>query len=376
VVFYEVFIRSFYDKVGNDGIGDFRGLIDKLDYLNDGDPNTDTDLGIGALWLMPMMKSPSYHGYDITDYYATEPDYGTMEDFEELLAACHARGIKVIIDHVLNHTSTQHPWFQQSAANQNNFRDWYVWSNTNPGITGPWGQNVWHSHSSGFYYGLFWGGMPDLNYRNEAVKNEMFDASDFWLEKGVDGFRLDAIKYLVEDGNQLENTPETFTLIEEFSERFKAAQEESFTIGEVWSSTSTVVPYVTGNKLDACFDFDLAESILSGVNNRVASGIKNQIENVVASYPGQRYGTFLTNHDINRVMDIFQNDVEKMKSASAIYLTLPGIPFVYYGEEIGMRGSGPDEEKRKPMQWNTSTNAGFSTANLGVRWVQTILRIT
>jgi len=361
VVFYEVFVRSFYDKVGNDGKGDFRGLIEKLDYLNDGDPNTDTDLGIGALWLMPMMKSPSYHGYDITDYYATHVDYGTMQDFEDLLDSCHARGIKVVIDHVMNHSSNQHPWFQQSAANQNNKRDWYVWSNNNPGFNGPWGQNVWHNHSSGFYYGVFWGGMPDLNYRNEAVKNELLDASDFWLAKGVDGFRLDAIKYLVEDGNQLENTPETFSLIEEFNQRFKAISEESFTIGEVWSSTSSVVPYVTGNKLDACFDFDLADRILNGVNTRVASGIKNQIETVVAAYPGQRYGTFLTNHDINRVMDYFQNNVEKMKSASAIYLTLPGIPFVYYGEEIGMRGSGPDEEKRKPMQWNTSTHAGFST---------------
>ena len=363
VVFYEVFIRSFYDKVGNDGRGDFRGLIDKLDYLNDGNSETDTDLGIGALWLMPMMKSPSYHGYDVTDYYATEPDYGTMQDFEELLAACHSRGIKVIIDHVMNHSSSQHPWFQQSVANQNDKRDWFIWSNANPGVNGPWGQNVWHNNSSGFYYGLFWGGMPDLNYRNQALKNEMLDASDFWLEKGVDGFRLDAIKYLVEDELQLENTPETFSLLEEFNQRFKAAQQESFTIGEVWSSTSSVVPYVTGNKLDACFDFDLADRILNGVNNRNSSVIKNQIETVVAAYPGQRYGTFLTNHDIDRVMNYFQNDVEKMKSASAIYLTLPGIPFIYYGEEIGMTGSGADEEKRKPMQWNTSSNAGFSTAN-------------
>lgn len=363
VVFYEVFVRSFYDKVGNDGRGDFRGLIEKLDYLNDGNPETDSDLGIGAIWLMPMMASPSYHGYDVTDYYATEPDYGTMQDFEELLEACHARGIKVIIDHVMNHSSSQHPWFQQSIANQNNKRNWYVWNNTNPGFTGPWGQNVWHNNSSGFYYGIFWGGMPDLNYRNQDLKNEMIAASEFWLNKGVDGFRLDAIKYLVEDGTQLENLPETFSLLEEFNQSFKTANQESFTIGEVWSSTSSIIPYVTNNKLDACFDFDLADRILNGVNTRNSSTIKNQIETVVSAYPGQRYGTFLTNHDINRVMDYFQNDVEKMKSASAIYLTLPGIPFIYYGEEIGMTGSGVDEEKRKPMQWNSSANAGFSTAN-------------
>lgn len=361
-VFYLVFIRSFFDGVGNDGIGDFRGLIEKLDYLNDGNPETTDDLGIGALWLMPMMASPSYHGYDISNYYATKPEYGSMDDFEALLEACHARGIKVVIDHVMNHSSSQHPWFQQSRNNQNNFRDWYVWSNTNPGFNGPWGQNVWHSHSSGFYYGVFWGGMPDLNYRHEPVKDEMLNASDFWLMKGVDGFRLDAIKYLVEDGNILENTPETFALLEEFHNRFKAANPESFTVGEVWSSTDNIIPYVTGNKLDACFDFDLADRIISGVNNRNPSTIRSQIENVIESYPGQRYATFLTNHDINRALDLFQNDMNRMKSAAAIYLTLPGIPFVYYGEEIGLVGSGPDENKRRPMQWNNGPNAGFSTA--------------
>lgn len=362
VVFYQVFVRSFFDKVGNDGIGDFRGLIEKLDYLNDGNPETTDDLGIGALWLLPMMASPSYHGYDITNYYATKTEYGSMEDFEALLEACHARGIKVVIDHVMNHSSSQHPWFVQSRNNQNEFRDWYVWSATNPGFIGPWGQVVWHTHSSGFYYGVFWGGMPDLNYRHEPVKEEMLNASDFWLQKGVDGFRLDAIKYMIEDGTQVENTPETFALLEEFNQRFKAANPESFTVGEVWSGTSDIIPYVTGNKLDACFDFDLADRIISGVNNRNPSLIRNQIENVVEAYPGQRYATFLTNHDINRVMDFFQNNQGKMRSAAAIYLTLPGIPFIYYGEEIGLNGSGPDEEKRKPMQWNTGPNAGFTTA--------------
>ena len=137
-VFYELFVRSFYDSDG-DGIGDFQGVIEKLDYLNDGNPNTDTDLGITALWLMPMMESPSYHGYDVTDYYTTEPDYGTMEDFEAFLDSAHARGIKVIIDLVLNHSSSQHPWFTQSANNSNGYRDWYVWSDTNPGIFRPLG---------------------------------------------------------------------------------------------------------------------------------------------------------------------------------------------------------------------------------------------
>jgi len=144
-VFYELFVRSFYDSDG-DGIGDFQGIIEKLDYLNDGDPNTETDLGVTAIWLMPMMESPSYHGYDVTNYYSTEPDYGSMADFEAFLEAAHQRGIKVIIDLVLNHSSSQHPWFSQSANSVNGFRDWYVWSDNNPGFSGPWGQGVWHGN--------------------------------------------------------------------------------------------------------------------------------------------------------------------------------------------------------------------------------------
>ena len=200
-VFYEIFVRSFYDS-NNDGIGDFRGIIDKLDYLNDGDSATTTDLGVTALWLMPMMKSPSYHGYDVSDYYSTNPQYGTMADFEELVTKAHAHGIKVIIDFVMNHTSDQIPWFTQSANNQNNYRDWYIWSPTNPGYTGPWGQTVWNYKNSAYYYAMFYSGMPDLNYRNPAVKTEMFNATNFWLGKGIDGFRLDAVKYLISFGTQ------------------------------------------------------------------------------------------------------------------------------------------------------------------------------
>lgn len=359
-VFYEIFVRSFYDSDG-DGIGDFRGIIEKLDYLNDGDPDTDTDLGITGIWLMPMMESPSYHGYDVTDYYATEPDYGTMEDFEALLDAAHDRGIKIIIDFVMNHTSDQHPWFQQSANSVGGYRDWYLWSDSNPGFIGPWGQAVWHPRNGGFYYGLFWGGMPDLNYSHPPVKEEIFDIAEFWLNKGVDGFRLDAIKYLDEDGTILENTPETFELLEDFRALYKSTNPDAVAVGEVWSNTASILPYVSGERLDLCFDFDLANGIISGVNNAAAAPIRQQLALMQAGYPKLQYATFLSNHDIDRVYNQLGEDPAKMKQAALIYLTLPGVPFIYYGEEVGMAGTGAHENIRRPMQWSPGPNAGFTT---------------
>jgi alpha-amylase len=362
-VFYEVFVRSFYDSNG-DGIGDFRGLIEKLDYLNDGDPNTTTDLGITGIWLMPMMESPSYHGYDVTDYYAVERDYGTMEDFQEFLSEAHKRGIKVVIDFVMNHTSSQHPWFTASASSTTNpKRDWFVWSQTNPGFSGPWGQTVWHQRNNAFYYGLFWGGMPDLNYRNADVREEMLKITNFWLDKGVDGYRLDAIKYLYEDGTQLEDVPETFTFLEEFNSVYKAKNPEAFTVGEVWTNTAKIVPYVQNDRLDACFDFDLASAILNGINTNRADPIRNQLQVVEQAYPRLQYATFLTNHDQDRVFDVLRNDPVKMKQAASLYLTMPGVPFLYYGEEIGMTGTGEHINLRRPMQWTPDSRAGFTTGN-------------
>ena len=361
-VFYEVFIRSFYDS-NNDGIGDFKGLMDKLDYLNDGDPNTHDDLGITGIWLMPMMKSPSYHGYDIQDYYATEPDYGSMQDFENFLAAAHQRGIKVIIDMVMNHSSNQNPWFTKSASNTAGYRDWYVWSPTNPGFLGPWGQTVWYASGGSYYYGLFGGGLPDLNYRDTVAKKAMFDVVDFWLDKGVDGYRLDAIKYLVEDGTQLENTQETFNVLQELNTVYKTKNPDAFTVGEVWSSTASIIPYVQDNRLDACFEFGLAGAIVDAVNNNNSVGLQEQVTTVQAAYPLLQYGTFLTNHDQDRVFSVLNGDIPKMKLAASLYLTLPGVPFLYYGEELGMMGTGNDLNKRRPMQWTSGSHAGFSTVN-------------
>ncbi|OGX87840.1 alpha-amylase family glycosyl hydrolase [Hymenobacter glacialis] len=362
-VFYEVFVRSFYDSNG-DGKGDFAGLTAKLDYLNDGNPATTTDLGVTALWLMPMMESPSYHGYDVTNYKATEPDYGTMAEFEAFLAAAHARGIKVIIDLVLNHASSQHPWFTQAASSATSpYRDWFRWSATRPSYQGPWGQTVWHQRNGSYYYGIFWEGMPDLNWQNPQLKAAMWDASRFWLAKGVDGYRLDAVKYLDETGTTLEDTPETFRILEEFHDSVKRVNPNAFTVGEAWSNTARVRPYVVNDRLDVCFEFDLASAIINGINSGSPAALRSQLNLVDATYPKLQYATFLTNHDQNRVLGEFNGNLALMKQAAALYLTMPGVPFLYYGEEVGMLGAGPDEEKRKPMQWTTGANAGFTSGS-------------
>ena len=365
-MFYEVFVRSFYDANG-DGKGDLNGLIQKLDYLNDGNPNTTTDLGITALWLMPVAESPSYHGYDVTDYRTIESDYGSNNDFKTLVTAAHARGIKVIVDYVMNHTSEQHPWFTQSASNTTNpYRDWYRWNATNPGGSGPWGQTVWHSRNNAFFYGLFWGGMPDLNYATPAVKTQMFDIARFWLQDmNVDGFRLDAIKYIFENGTQLEDVPATFQFLQDFRSFYKSIKPDAVSVGEAWTATNKVVPYVQNNRLDFCFEFDLAGELINAVNTGNPGALAGKLAEVISSYPGLQYGTFLTNHDQDRVMNLFGQDELKAKLAAQLLLTLPGVPFIYYGEEIGTVGVKPDENIRTPLQWNSTAAAGFTT---GTPW--------
>ncbi|MEM1320061.1 MAG: alpha-amylase family glycosyl hydrolase [Bacteroidota bacterium] len=362
-VFYEIFVRSFQDSDG-DGIGDFKGLIEKLDYLNDGDPNTTDDLGITGIWLMPINPSPSYHGYDVTDYKAINPDYGTMEDFETFLDAAHDRGIKVIIDFVMNHSSTQHPWFQNARQGANaERRNWYRWSATDPNQTGPWGQQVWHrNNNSDYFYGVFWGGMPDLNYQEPEVQDAMYDAADFWLtEIGIDGFRLDAVKFIIEEGNVLEDSDQTFVFWKDYQQRIKNFQSQAFSVGEAWTSTEKVLKYVENEGLDLCFEFDLAGAMINAVWNEDARSLANQIQKVYNLYPHLQFASFLSNHDQNRIMDVFSDSDERVKTAAALYLTLPGVPFVYYGEEVGMKGSKPDENIRRPMQWSTAEHGGFST---------------
>lgn len=365
-VFYEIFVRSFFDTDG-DGIGDFNGLIGKLDYLNDGDPETDDDLGITGIWLMPIHPSPSYHGYDVTDYEAVNSQFGTMNQFKTFVEEAQSRGIRVIIDFVLNHSSSQHPWFINSRNNVPGYRDYYRWRTSHPGYNGPWGQPVWHQHSSGFYYGLFWGGMPDINFDHDPVKDKLFEAAQFWLnDVGVDGFRLDAVTYIFEDGSQLEHVEETFHFWEEFNSMVKQQNPEAVTVGEAWTNTELILPYVTNNRLDFAFEFDLSYSILNAVRNGNTTQLYAQMQKVYNSYNYLQYATFLTNHDQNRVMNELNDDWEKAKTAASIYLTLPGVPFLYYGEEIGMTGAKPDPQIRTPMQWTDGPNAGFTT---GSPWI-------
>jgi glycosidase len=350
-VFYQVFVRSFYDSDG-DGVGDLNGLIEKLDYLNDGDPDTTSDLGVTGIWLMPIHESPSYHGYDVVDYHQVDGEYGTNEDFLRLMDEAHARGIRVIIDLVLNHTSNQHPWFLEALDPESDRRSWYVWADENPEADG------WHKSASGFYYGHFWGGMPDLNYENPEVTQAMYDVVRFWLEDmGVDGFRLDAAKHLIEDGEIVEHAAGTLAWLEGFYAFYKGIDPAALTVGEVWAFTDDVKQYV-GDKMDLGFEFYLAQSILESS----AGGHKGRVERaeqfVLESYARGQFATFLANHDQNRARSQLIND-EQAKVAATLQLTFPGVPFVYYGEEIGMQGTGPHENIRRPMQWEA--DGGFTT---------------
>jgi len=348
-VFYEIFVRSFNDSNG-DGIGDFNGIVQKLDYLQ--------ELGVNAIWLMPIQPSPSYHGYDVLNYYEVNPEYGTMDDFKSLLEEAHQRDMKIIIDLVLNHTSSQHPFFvDANSAPNSKYRDWYVWSN-DPG-------DHWHQGNGGYYYGLFWDGMPDLNYRNQEVTDEMFNATKYWLEDiGIDGFRIDAAKHLIEEGAKLENTEATHEWFKGFYTFYKSIDSNAYTVGEVFGAGAFLATTYTG-QMDQIFNFELASGIVNSVNGESNSGIYSAWTFTLNEITNGDYATFLTNHDQNRVMSVLSGREEKAKLAAIMLLTAPGTPFIYYGEEIGMQGKKPDEDIRLPMQWNADINAGFTT---GTPW--------
>jgi len=353
-VFYEIFVRSFADSDGN-GIGDFTGLTSKLDYL--------TSLGVDGVWLMPVFESPSYHGYDTVDYETIEKDYGTNADFQRFLREAHQRGIRVILDFVMNHTSSENPWFTDPAKH-----DWYVWSATNPGWHQPWGGDypTWYLKNGQYYYAVFWSGMPDLNYRTPAVKNEMFRLARLWLAQGVDGFRLDATRYLVEDGPGAgqADTPETHQVLRDLVSTVHATRPDAILIAENTVDIPTMATYFADGVMN--FDFPLAGAILDGLKSSDANRIRAAIAAVAAAYPRGVIDTpFLTNHDHTRVATQLANDQGKLRSAAAILLTLPGTPFIYYGEEVGLQ-NGPtdaDESKRTPMPWNAA--GGFTT---GTPW--------
>jgi glycosidase len=360
-VFYEIFVRSFYDSDG-DGIGDFNGITAKLDYLNDNNPETNSDLGVTGIWLMPVNPSPSYHGYDVTDYMTVNPDYGTMDDFKNMVNEAHLHGIRVIIDLVLNHTSRDHPWFVASRDPDSDYRDYYIWADEKPTYNGPWGQVVWHAHSTGYYYGLFWDGMPDLNYTNPKVTEEMDAVVNFWLtETDIDGFRLDAARHLIEEGVLQENTDSTHAWYENFRPFYKAIKSEAVTVGEVWDDLNAISEYIQGDELDLTFQFGLAETFVSSASEGNAGTAIRELKHSYKLLPALQYAPFLTNHDQNRVLSQLGGDINKAKVAASMLLTAPGVPYLYYGEEVGLMGEKPDEDIRRPMQWSADAHAGFST---------------
>lgn len=364
-VCYEVFVRSFYDGDG-DGTGDLRGLTSKLDYINDGNAATQRDLGASCIWLMPIAQSPSYHGYDVTNYYEVNRDYGTNQDFRDLVREAHRRGIRVLVDLVLNHSSSEHPYFRSAVLHANSpYRDWYTWSPTErkmPGFEG----RTWHSvpTRNEFYYGLFWSGMPDLNLGNPAVQAEAERIARFWVqEMGVDGFRMDAVAHFFEAGDQWRHAAAVHPWLRSYEAYLRSIKPDIFTIGEVWDSMGAVLPYYP-DQLDAYFAFEIADAIFDAVRTGSGARLTAAVERAQRAIPDQRWGIFLRNHDQTRTLTELNGDLARNKAAVTLLLTLPGLPFVYYGEELGMTGSKKDGDirLRTPMQWTRGTAAGFSTA--------------
>ena len=365
-VCYEIFVRSFADSDSN-GVGDFNGLTSRLDYVNDGNPATRKDLGASCIWLMPVAESPSYHGYDVADYYALDREYGTVADFKRFVAEAHRRGIKVLVDMVLNHASSEHPSFKAALADTASpYRAWYRFSPTPLG-KGPWGMDAWHKSPvrDEYYYGVFWSGMPDLNYESPSVREEAKKVATFWLrEMGVDGFRLDAIPYLTEEGTCLSGCPGTHAYLREYAAHIDSVAPEAYTVGEAWGKVDTVLPYYP-DQLTSYFAFELADSLVSGVRFGSAVHVLRGFLRLQDTMPPHRWSPLLSNHDGARVMTMLGGDMAKARLAATLLLTLPGLPFVYYGEEIGMTGDKPDPRLRTPMQWRPGHGTGFTT---GAPW--------
>jgi glycosidase len=369
---YEIFVRSFADSDG-DGIGDLKGITARLDALNDGNPVTATDLGVNLLWLMPPFPSPSYHGYDVTDYRAVNPQYGTLADLEALVQAAHRRGIRVVLDMVLNHSSSQHPWFTGAAQGPSApRRDWYVWSATDPGWASPFGGSPWRAGNSAYYYGIFASSMPDLNLGNASVEQELVDSMKFWLARGLDGFRLDAVRYYVATGPsvlQQMDQPETHAFLRRIRAALQAAYPQALLVAEAWADVDTVATYYgKGDEVQLAFAFDQADAIRSSVAKGSSDDLVNSLARTEAALAGKDRGfdaPFLSNHDQVRVARSLGGDVAAARLGAAAMMAMPGTPFLYYGEEIGMQGgaSSDDRDKRTPYRWDaTPPGYGFTTS--------------
>lgn len=365
--FYEVFVYSFYDSDGN-GIGDLQGLIDKLDYINDGDPETDTDLGCNGIWLMPIMPSSTYHKYDVTNYEEIDPSYGTLDDFKTLITECHKRGINVIIDLVMNHTSSHHKWFREASqylkslpegaepdASECPYVDYYNFAKE---------QNGGYCELEGtdwYYEAQFWSEMPDLNWDNDAIKAEFEQITKFWLDQGIDGFRLDAVKEFYTGNNE-----KNIEILRWFNDMVKSQKEDAYIVGEAWTDSTTYPQYYESG-IDSLFDFAFSNKdgiiakTVNGINKATSYG-KNlvKMQELIRSYSDTAIDApFYTNHDMARGAGYYSGDnsAAQTKIAEAMNLLMTGNAFLYYGEELGMKGAGKDENKRAPMYWSLDENA-------------------
>ncbi|MGD0962560.1 MAG: maltose alpha-D-glucosyltransferase [Candidatus Acidiferrales bacterium] len=399
-VIYQLHVRTFCDS-NNDGIGDFAGLMQKLDYLE--------NLGIDALWLMPFFPSPLRDdGYDIADYTSVHPNYGELKDFKAFLKVAHDRGIRVIIELVLNHTSDQHAWFQESRSSRDNpKRDWYVWSDTDDRykdariifLDTELSNWAWDPVSKSYYWHRFFSHQPDLNYDNPAVFEAMWGVMRFWLDLGVDGFRLDAVPYLVErDGTNCENLPETHTIIRELRKRLDAEYPGKMLLAEANQWPADVSSYFgNGDEFHMAFHFPLMPRIFMAVQLEDRKPIIEILEQTPQIPENSQWCIFLRNHDeltlemvtdierdymydeyakdktmrINlgirrRLAPMMDNDRRRIELLCVLLMSMPGTPIIYYGDEIGMGDNiylGDRNGVRTPMQWNGGWNAGFSQAD-------------
>ncbi len=360
---YEVFVYSFADGDG-DGIGDLKGLTQKLDYINDGDDTTTEDLECNEIWLMPIFPSPTYHKYDATDYKNIDPEYGTLEDFDALLEQCHERDVRVILDLAVNHTSSEHPWFREAVAYLNSlpegaqpdsttcpYVDYYNFSREKAAGYDPLPDSQW------YYEARFWSGMPDLNLDNEQVRSEIREIVAFWLERGVDGFRLDAVTSYYTDHDD-----QNADFISWLTETVKTLNPKAYLVGECWEGQKTYAKYYDSG-IDSLFDFDFAgqEGVIASVT-KGQKGASTFVERMVEEEklyqehnPNFVNAPFYTNHDMARSAGYYPKETEaRVKFAQALNLLQTGNAFLYYGEELGMKGSGKDENKRLPMRWTAA----------------------
>lgn len=369
--YYEVFLYSFYDSDG-DGIGDINGLINKLDYINDGDPDTDSDLGFNGIWLMPIMPSDTYHKYDVKDYCNIDPVYGSLGDFKRLVEECNSRGIKLIIDLVLNHSSDRHPWFlsakdslnikpcgqetcihEELCREHNPYVNYYNFLEGKPDRT-----DYYHTGVGDWYYeAVFTSNMPDLNLDNENLRKDIEDIMRYWLDMGVGGFRLDAALHYFSDDTDKNN--EVLSWLNNFIKNYN---KDNYIVAEVWTNFGTFSRYYESG-IDSVFNFPFAmeSGKITKTLNYKGSGNSAkefgeamiQVQNGLGKYSDTAIDApFFTNHDTARAAGFFVGDPVKTKMAGGMNLMMSGNVFVYYGEELGMSGSGRDENKRAPMYWS------------------------